>query len=102
MSGHWRSKMPRLVKLVQVETGKRPTQTDIHDATGIRQATISEWMNPDTKFSRLDGKVVSPLLAYFNQFFKCTVDDLVEFEMNTQEIKTEAEKNNPTPEPVGA
>lgn len=95
--GKWYSKMPKLVDTVERYTKKRPTQVEISEATGIRQPTISEWMQQGAEFKRLDGKVVSALLNYFNQFFPCRLDDLVDFDNDTQEI----EAVDPSPEPAG-
>lgn len=64
-----------LIARVETITGKRLTQLEISHATGIPQGTISKWSNGYV--SRLDKHIIVALLNYFNQYFECTLEDLL-------------------------
>lgn len=76
---YWKSNFPRLVKRLEFETGRKDwTQEAIAEAAGIRQPTISDWMQGG-EFKRLDANVVKKLLEFLNHHFVCDIDDLVTF-----------------------
>lgn len=70
----WRSRMPSLLASLEEQQRRRITQQEISEATGIRQPTISVWMNWGT-FNRLDGNVVARLAS----FFGCHPSELYEW-----------------------
>ena len=67
--------MAQLIIRVEDITGRRLTQLEISHATGIPQGTISKWSNGYV--SRLDKHIIVALLNYFNQYFECTLEDLL-------------------------
>lgn len=67
--------MDVLIARVEKITGKRLTQQEISQATGIPQGTISKWSND--YISRLDKAIIVALLNYFNQYFECKLEDLL-------------------------
>jgi predicted XRE-type DNA-binding protein len=78
-NAYWKSNLPRLIKRLEFETGRKDwTQDAISEAAGVRQPTISEWMKPG-EFKRLDASVVQKLLDFLNRHFVCEIDDLVTF-----------------------
>ena len=67
---------PKLVKLVgqkEGELGRRLTQQEIAEMTGINAHTIGRWMRGEP-MARVEGVVLLPLL----DFFGCTLNDLIE------------------------
>lgn len=70
----WRSRLPVLVKQREMEKRQNITQKEIADATGLRTATISAWMNWST-MKRLDAVVVDALAKYL----ECEPSDLYEW-----------------------
>lgn len=77
---YWKSNLSRLMSRVEFESKRRDwTQDRISKATGLRQPTISEWMQTDSQFKRLDAAVVTKLLTFLNRYFVCEQDDLVSF-----------------------
>lgn len=67
--------MHTLIQRVETMRGSRLTQLEISHATGIPQGTISKWSNGYV--SRLDKHIIVALLNYFNQYFECTLEDLL-------------------------
>lgn len=67
--------MDTLIARVETIRGTRLTQLEISHATGIPQGTISKWSNGYV--SRLDKHIIVALLNYFNQYFECTLEDLL-------------------------
>lgn len=66
--------IPKLVKLVgqkEGELGRRLTQQEIAEMTGINAHTISRWMRGEP-MARVEGVVLLPLM----EFFDCTPNDL--------------------------
>ncbi len=71
----FRSRLPVLISEKEIrERRPRISQRELADATGIRQATISQWMNWAT-FKRLDAEVIAAFAAYFG----CEPADLFEW-----------------------
>lgn len=60
-----RSRLPEHLNRKNAELGFEISQTQLARATKIRQATISEWMNPKP-MERLDLTVVSKLANFFD------------------------------------
>ena len=83
----WRSRLPVLVKARELEKRENITQKEIADATGLRTATISAWMNW-AMMKRLDAPVVDALAKYLN----CAASELYEW------IPDEAEASEDSPE----
>ena len=77
----WRSKLPDLVKLREMENHQNISQKEIADATGLRPATISAWMNW-AKMKRLDAPVVEALAKYLN----CAPSELYEWMPDESEV----------------
>ena len=70
----WRSKLPVLVNRKEEREQRKITQQEIADATQVRQATISAWMNWGT-FKYLNAAVVDALAEYLD----CSPSDLYEW-----------------------
>lgn len=70
----WRSRLPVLVKARELEKRENITQKEIADATGLRTATISAWMNW-SMMKRLDAVVVNALATYL----ECDPSELYEW-----------------------
>jgi len=80
MGGYWRSNLPRLIDRVKFETRDESwTQERIAKAAGLRQPTVSEWMQTGKEFKRLDAVAVKKLLRFLNVYFHTTPNDLVTF-----------------------
>lgn len=66
----------RLLILLQekgAKQGERITQKDLAMATGITEATLSNWIKG--KVDRFDAKVIDAICEYFD----CQVGDLLEY-----------------------
>ena len=68
-----RIKLKNLIAQREFETGSRITITDIAEATGINRMTLSKMANHRGYSTRTDN--LDKLCA----FFKCRVDDLIEY-----------------------
>ena len=77
----WRSRLPVLVKQREIDRREKITQKEIADATGIRTATISAWMNW-AMMKRLDAPVVDALAKYLN----CAASELYEWIPDEAEV----------------
>ncbi len=67
---------PKLVKLVgkkEGELGRRLTNREIAEITGVHERTIGRWMRGEPMVG-VKGDVLLSLL----DFFGCTLDDLIE------------------------
>lgn len=71
----WRSRLPILVNRKMEREQRKITQKEIADCTGIRQPTISAWMNYDRRFVSIDVNVAEPLARWLG----CDPIDLFEF-----------------------
>ncbi len=68
--------IPKLVEVMakmEMRTGRRLTQQEIAEATGISANTIGRWMRREP-MANIKPETVEPLL----DFFDCTLNDLVE------------------------
>jgi DNA-binding Xre family transcriptional regulator len=70
----WRSRLPTLIARKEERERRRITQTEIAEQTGIRQATVSTWMNWG-EFQRLEGSVVGAFARYLD----CEPSELYEW-----------------------
>jgi transcriptional regulator with XRE-family HTH domain len=70
----WRSRLPSLIAQREEKLKRKITQQEISEATGIRQPTISAWMNWST-FKRLDASIVAALSDYL----ECDPSELYEW-----------------------
>jgi transcriptional regulator with XRE-family HTH domain len=61
----FKNKLRHLLLQKSVDEGRRITQQELAQETGIREATISNWMNNE-RLAKVEGKTVSALLKYFN------------------------------------
>jgi DNA-binding Xre family transcriptional regulator len=68
----FKSNLEALVLKKSAERGKRITQKELADATGLSLPTISRWYKSDV--DRIDLSTVAPL----TQFLGCTFNELVE------------------------
>jgi transcriptional regulator with XRE-family HTH domain len=75
----WRSKLPAVHAQREEQERRKITQQEVAAGTGIRQATISAWMNWGT-FKRLDADVVGALASYY----AVRPEQLYEFEQDIQ------------------
>ena len=75
----WRSRLPAIHAQREEQERRKITQQEVAVGTGIRQATISAWMNWGT-FKRLDSEVVGALASYY----AVRPDQLYEFEQDTE------------------
>jgi len=83
----WKPRLSVLRAQKALREGRKILQKEIIEATGIRQPTISEWMQPDTRFSRIDAEVAGKLAEYFG----CDPRELFEYAPQKEEDKDEAE-----------
>ena len=67
------SKLRLIVLQRQVEIGRRITQEEIANETGVSRATVLRWMNSDP-FGSIDADTAHKLMKWAN----CTLDDLLE------------------------
>jgi putative transcriptional regulator len=65
--------MTTRIKLDELLRRSGKTAHDVHEATGIMEATLSDWRN--NKVTKLDRRTIVLLCRFFN----CTVDDLIEY-----------------------
>lgn len=70
----FRSKLPSLINRKQEQLRRKITQAEIAEETGVRQATVSQWMNWG-EFKRLDAQVV----AAFAEYLGVETTELYEF-----------------------
>lgn len=74
----FKSRAAILLAAKEYQEGKKITQDMISQETGIRRPTISLWLNPKSRFGRVDSKVAEGFCKYFG----CPIEDLIEFEGN--------------------
>lgn len=58
-----RSRLKQLVAEREISEGRRIFQNEIADATGLRPATITNWMSP-APMKRIDGEVLVALMEW--------------------------------------
>lgn len=63
------------------------TQSELADATGVRRATISAWMNSDAPIMRIDADVLLALAEYFGvePFDLLAVEEIPDEELETSQ-----------------
>lgn len=69
----YKSNLEALVLKKSADQGKRITQKEVAEATGLSLPTIQRWYH--SKVDRLDLPTVSALIAYLG----CTFSELVEY-----------------------
>lgn len=84
--GKFISRLPELLDRAEFKAGRPITQRELATRTGLRESTISKFMQPGAELIRLDANVAAALVNFFNQYFVCRVEDLYYFENDTQEI----------------
>ncbi|MFO7680228.1 MAG: helix-turn-helix transcriptional regulator [Chloroflexota bacterium] len=68
-----------LLARVELETGNRPTQREIAEATGVAESTLSRFAQGKT--GRFDEELLVKLVDYFDSKLEggCTLGDLMSY-----------------------
>lgn len=84
--GRWTSNAPRLIKRVQLVTGKKKTTVDeLMAGTGLSRPVVIAWKRGAT-FTRPDGDAVEAWLRYFARYFQVDERDLLTFEIDADPV----------------
>lgn len=72
-------RLNNLLAQIEIETGKRPTQKEIAEATGIAESTLSRFAQ--NKTGRFDSDVLVKLVDYLDKKLAdgCTLSDLIAY-----------------------
>jgi DNA-binding Xre family transcriptional regulator len=73
--GHLFSRLPELKRQKELQLGRRISQNEIAEETGLNPMTVSRWMRPTPVKALNDETIVA-----FCQYFECEIGDLLEIE----------------------
>jgi DNA-directed RNA polymerase specialized sigma subunit len=68
-----RSQLPELKRKMEISLGRRITNTEIAEATGLNLNTIAKWLSPEP-FGRVESHSATQLMKWAS----CTLDELLE------------------------
>ena len=75
--GQWalRSRLKYLIADMEAREGRRISQKEIAERTGLAEMTVSRWMSPKP-FGHIETDIVEAFCRYFN----CDIGELVYFD----------------------